>query len=426
MISEGDYIAIAAIEILLLGITIVTLIDPYINARSRKYLLINIALSAVMVAQNVAENYLSYYGDIPPARTVTAICGYVAGPLIILIFCHILAPERSHLPMWILLAVNFAVNLTSLFSSIAFSINENRFVRGPLGYSSHICAAFMLVYLVYLTLNSGSGWNSIRNLLPIFNALTVIGGVVLDSFIVHTSAAVTYMIVSMVCSCIFYYIWLHLRFVSDHQKALEAEQRIRIMMSQIQPHFLYNTLSSIQALCRVDPDKAFDVTGKFGAYLRSNLDSLDQPGLIPFQKEIEHTKLYTEIEKVRFPDIDVEYDLEQTAFSLPALTVQPIVENAIRHGVRGREHGVVRVVSKKEGNCFEIAISDNGVGFDVNTPAAPEKQHIGISNVRDRIESMCGGTLSVESTPGEGTCVTIRVPCEAETETAEKKKRVKK
>ena len=188
-----------------------------------------------------------------------------------------------------------------------------------------------------------------------------------------------------------------------------AEQRIEIMMTQIQPHFLNNTLSTIQALCRIDPEKAFDTTAKFGTYLRQNIEFLNQPDLIPLEKEIEHTRLYADIERLRFPNITVVYDLGDTEFSLPVLTIQPLVENAIRHGVRIRKSGLVTVRTQAYDDRHEITITDNGKGFEPRT-ATRGGMHIGIQNVRERIERMCGGTLKIDSKIGEGTTVTIQLP----------------
>ena len=189
-----------------------------------------------------------------------------------------------------------------------------------------------------------------------------------------------------------------------------AEQRIQIMMTQIQPHFLYNTLSTIQALCAIDPAKAVEITGKFSSYLRQNLNTLEFPGMISFEKELEHTRSYADIEMVRFPNIRVEYAIEDSGFSVPPLTVQPIVENAIRHGVRIREEGIIRVSAYQTEEGHEILISDNGVGFDVQTLGQNEGTHIGLKNVQERIETMCGGSVKVESRIDEGTRVTIFIP----------------
>ena len=189
-----------------------------------------------------------------------------------------------------------------------------------------------------------------------------------------------------------------------------AEQRMKIMVSQIQPHFLYNTIATIRALCRKDPSRAEKVTEKFGQYLRQNLDSINNSDLIPVEKEITHTRVYADIEMVRFENISVEFDIRDADFSVPTLTVQPIVENAIRHGVRIREKGIVRVQTRSEGGNHIITVSDNGVGFDVNKINSDGGNHIGIENVRWRVENICGGTLSIESEKDRGTTVTISIP----------------
>ena len=200
-----------------------------------------------------------------------------------------------------------------------------------------------------------------------------------------------------------------------HEQDLQAAQRIKIMISQIQPHFLYNTLATIRALCRKEPEKAAQVTENFGLYLRQNLDSLNQADLIPVEKEIKHTQVYTDIEMVRFENIRVEYDIRDTAFSVPALCIQPLEENAIRHGVRLKEAGEVRICVFSHNGAHVITIEDNGVGFDTQEDFPDNSEHIGMRNVRERIEKLCGGTVTFESKLNEGTKVTIRIPREEKT-----------
>ena len=189
-----------------------------------------------------------------------------------------------------------------------------------------------------------------------------------------------------------------------------AAQHARIIMTQIQPHFLFNTIATFKALCRKDPDKAAELADKFGSYLRQNLDSIDTAELIPFEKELEHTRLYAEIEMVRFENIRVDYNIEDKDFLIPSLTIQPLVENAIRHGVRIREEGIIKVHSFYQTGNHVISIEDNGIGFDPERVEDDHQKHIGISNVRERIEMMCRGSLTIESRINEGTVATIRIP----------------
>lgn len=408
--SKIDLIAVIPLALQLLGLVLVVLLDPYIGKKQRRLLLLNAVLLASLVAENIISDRFVLYGDVPPFRTLFAIYAYAIRPLVLLLFCCLVAPDRKHTPFWILLGANALLNATALFSHICFWIENNHYKRGPLGYSCHIVSGIILLYLLYLTFTAQAKRDRIQLIIPTVNIALVFAGAVMDTFIAHTQSGITFLSVAMVSSTLFYYIWLHLKFVHDHEKALEAESRIRIMMSQIQPHFLYNTLSSIQALCRIDPEKAFDVTEKFGTYLRSNIDSLDQPELIPFTKELEHTRVYAEIEMNRFPNVRVDYDVTDVDFSVPALTVQPLVENAIRHGVRIREEGIVTVSSRTTDRCHEIVISDNGKGFDTALLERTDGTHIGVRNVKERIERMCDGTLTVESTVGHGTTVTICIP----------------
>ena len=414
-IIQDNMTAILPLFLELFCLLFVVLLDPYIKRSHRRIMLISIALITLSVVQNLLNDYFGFYYNNPTLRTLNSIFGYSISPFIIILFCALVDSKTKLFPLWIIAAANALIHSTALFSHICFWISEdNHFLRGPLTYTSHVVCAGLLLYLLYLNLKRKSDRKSSRLFIPVFNILSVVAAFLLDTFVTHTDEGVTFTTIATVNSCLFYYIWLHLEFVHDHEKALMAEQRIKIMMSQIQPHFLYNTLSSIQALCLADPEKAFDVTEKLGTYLRQNIDSLDQPQLIPFEKELEHTRVYSEIEMIRFPSIRIEYDTRDTDFSIPALTVQPLVENAIRHGIRGVENGIVCVSSKKAGDFYEIMISDNGRGFDVQAAENASGTHIGLHNVKERIEEMCGGTLTIESITGAGTTITIRIPAEKE------------
>jgi sensor histidine kinase YesM len=190
------------------------------------------------------------------------------------------------------------------------------------------------------------------------------------------------------------------------------ESQISIMLSQIQPHFLYNTLNSIYQLCETNPMRARSMVNFFAEYLRNNLSSLEEPGLISFETELSHIKTYLEIEKIRFEDsLEIEYDIKCVDFSLPVLTVQPIVENAVKHGTsKKRGGGKVTISTDENKESHIIKVFDTGCGFDPSKPKDDGKRHVGIENVRQRLFNMCGGTLSIESEVGKGTLATIIIP----------------
>lgn len=198
-------------------------------------------------------------------------------------------------------------------------------------------------------------------------------------------------------------------------KAELAESRVSIMMSQIRPHFIYNTLGSIEQLCELDPQKAGELVHNFAKYLRGNFGELDNPKPIFLSQEMEHVRHYLYIESVRFPDMSFSFEMNTDDFCLPALTIQPLVENAIKHGLmKLPKGGFIRIVSYETPTEYCVTVEDDGVGFDTSAPV-DEKKHIGIRNIRDRLKIMVGGTLKVESTPGVGTKVTVTIPKEGKT-----------
>ena len=203
--------------------------------------------------------------------------------------------------------------------------------------------------------------------------------------------------------------------IEAEKQAMELklqESKISIMLSQIQPHFLYNTLNSIYQLCETNPMRARFMVNSFAEYLRNNLSSLDDPGLISFETELAHVNTYLDIERMRFEDtLEIEYDIKCIDFSLPVLTVQPIVENAVKHGTSKKRGGGKVIISTDETEkSYIIKVADTGCGFDPSQHKDDGKQHVGIENVKQRLSNMCEGTLLIESTIGEGTTVTITIP----------------
>ena len=192
-----------------------------------------------------------------------------------------------------------------------------------------------------------------------------------------------------------------------------TESRMSTMMSQIRPHFIYNTLGSIEQLCYLDPQKAGELVHNFAKYLRGNFRELDNPKPILMSQEMEHVHHYVSIENVRFPDMTFTFEMNSDDFHIPALTIQPIVENAIKHGLmKLPKGGTIRVVSYETDTHYCVLVEDDGAGFDTSV-LLEERKHVGVRNIRARLEAMVNGTLEIESTIGVGTKVHIRIPKEA-------------
>ena len=205
-------------------------------------------------------------------------------------------------------------------------------------------------------------------------------------------------------------------------KELEAEKialnaqvtqsRVSTMMSQIRPHFIYNTLGSIEQLCSIDPPKAGELVHNFAKYLRGNFGELDNPKPILMSKEMEHVRYYVSIEKVRFPDMMFSIEIKSGDFHIPALSIQPIVENAIKHGLMKLPRGgEIQVTAYETDTHYCVSVEDDGVGFDTGG-LQDERKHLGIRNIRGRLKAMVNGSLEIESTVGVGTKVLITIPKE--------------
>ncbi len=191
-----------------------------------------------------------------------------------------------------------------------------------------------------------------------------------------------------------------------------ADLRISMMLSQIAPHFIYNTLNSIQNMCDTNPAMAKETLGEFAEYLRGNLDALSEKGMVPFEQELNHIKCYLSIEKKRFGNrLQVAYDIQDTDFLLPALTVQPLVENAVKHGIcKKEEGGIVKISTERGDGNVIVRVTDNGTGFRQNSEICDGHAHVGLKNVENRLKNMCNGTMTVSSEIGTGTEVVIILP----------------
>jgi sensor histidine kinase YesM len=198
-----------------------------------------------------------------------------------------------------------------------------------------------------------------------------------------------------------------------------ADINMRLMLSQIKPHFLYNALNTIKYLIKKDPKTAEQVVVKFSKYLRANMDSLTQKTPLPVEKELDHVANYTDIEQHRFGNrLNVVYDIGCKNFVILPLTIQPIVENAIKHGINQKpEGGTVTIKTYDDEEFFYVDITDDGVGFDVNKKPDEndERSHVGVSNIKTRLREMLKATVEMESTVGVGTKVLVKIPKNDET-----------
>ncbi|MDD3411046.1 MAG: histidine kinase [Eubacteriales bacterium] len=399
------------------------------HERGRRTDHIFMIILAVHALMNVVDACVWLWCDVPELvvlMKVLCFLSYALGHAIFVLFTYLLVcylREYAPVPMWVtkgiaaLSALALALWVLSLFNGMYYYWDENGVCKiGDWFFVSQVFAVFFLSFNIALVLRC-------RRALPKRDC----GVLVLYSAVPLISCAfvplwdVVPLYTASTISLLLYYAAIHV----EHGQRV-AEQRIRlaqqemelqssrtaVMLSQIRPHFLYNTLTAIAQLCESDPRKAKATTLYFAEYLRSNMNALNQKGPIPFEKELEHVRTYLAIEQVRFADaLAVTYDIQATDFLLPPLCLQPLVENAVKHGVGMKEDGgAVFIGTRAYADRFEITVRDDGVGFDPARPPQDGKPHIGIQNVRERLKQMMDAELDIVSAPGRGAVVTIRLP----------------
>lgn len=279
------------------------------------------------------------------------------------------------------------------------------------GFCYVICAVLVQVYRKCL---------SLRAYLTLLSYIVVPVSAHLVQF-AHYGYSLLNPAITVTLLLIFFNVQSEQELLLKEREAQLIQSRIDIMISQIQPHFLFNTLTVIRQLCENNPAQAKQALLDFSRFLRGNMDSLTNKDLIPFEQELKHVKHYLNLEKQRFQHrLSVVYEIEEKDFHIPPLTLQPLVENAVRHGIMKREEGgQVLIRTRKEKNQYVIEICDDGIGFENGTEkqltwkptmeGGIKKTHVGIENVRNRLEKMCRGSMEITSVPGKGTTVTIKI-----------------
>lgn len=327
---------------------------------------------------------------------------------------------RSARTVAVLCAVALALCLLSAFNEMYIGYDETgQDVTGPLYLLSQAFLLSMLVPTLLLVWKNRGALGTRGTWAFLMYGLIPVLTLPLQIF----WAVTPYYLLGATCAHVLVYTMLH---IEQAQRTAEMEKQIMaqqltlsksqnaLVLSQIQPHFLYNALTSIYRLCDTKPEAAKEAVSDFAKYLRGNLDSISRSDLIPFDEELRHTQAYLALEKLRYgEELAIVYDIRARDFSIPPLTIEPLVENAVEHGISDLpDGGSVTLTSVETADGYEVRVRDDGVGFDPAALTGDDRSHIGISAVRSRLAILCGGALDVESAPGQGTTAIIRIPKE--------------
>lgn len=311
----------------------------------------------------------------------------------------------------IALGINIILDLLNIEYGMFFTISDNgEYIDSPYEFLGDIAIlAIFTISIIAIFRYSHSSINK-KLILITFIILPMIAYAFCDYSQEYTWVYPSYLFSALL---------IYIRIFSERgkkiaeQEVILTKQSTALMISQIQPHFLYNVLTTISNLCATDPEEAEETTVLFSQYLRTNLDSLRNQEPVPFSTELNHIRTYVELEKKRFGDIlNVEYDINEVNFKVPSLGLQPIVENSIKHGIRGKnDKGNLKIGTYKVDNGYKVVIEDDGIGFDMNEPIKEDgRSHVGMNNVKERLLKMCNATMTINSSPGNGCRTEIIVP----------------
>lgn len=405
-------IALDAFALLVTLIVFSACINEYSNKKegSIHFLLLQISVIVALIADMIGwlgEGHPSLFAMTLVSNTVASCaCQMIIISFMAYLIASLYANSRAARCILTIFRVMCILSLIfcigNAFLGYAYTVNE----QGHWHRSDHVGMGF--VYLLFpilsffaiilLTLFAKKSAKINRVAFFIYTLFPVAGLIV--DYTVH-GISLTY--VGFTVSILAIYTSIYL----TRKKQLEA-QKNALMLSQINPHFVYNTLSTIASMCDTSPKQAKYLTIDFAQYLRRNINTLTSEELIPFEQEMDHVACYLKIEQARFRErLNVIYSIQCKDFRIPPLTVQPLVENAVKHGItKHASGGTIKISTFEEDTNYVVEIIDDGIGFNIENT----EKHVGIENARSRVAAMCKGDITIKSTLGVGTRVTIEIP----------------
>lgn len=413
---------ICCICISLIGIFVIALWGKTLGRTGHYALYVYEAHILQLVSNLLGLTFKGYDGNvIYVVLRITNFCEFASGYLVSALFILYIiqyVENEEELKKWekkieIALLVAVGLLIVSQFNGMYYTINEeNLYQRGSMYPLSLAFSFWALIVSAYILVRYRKKLDR-RLYLPIICYLLIpVVGMLLQ--IMFYGINLILLLDTMVLVLMF--LIMHMVQTQDYYERERdlQEMKVNIMISQMQPHFLYNSLTVIDQLCKTDVDMARKALASFSTYLRGNLNSLKRKGMIAFSEERKHIEAYLTLEQLRFGELlCVEYDIEVEDFLLPVLSVQPLVENAVKHGLGDSEDGgKVIIATREEKDRYVVTVTDDGVGFEPGEVKG-NGEHIGIENIRKRLALVCGGELIIRSEVGRGTKATVIISKES-------------
>ncbi len=385
---------------LLLGLIIIMLVNRRIKIDGVQYVWAIASLVFIITVCEYVEYWCDTYNKPIWIRYVKSAITYSLNPLLILLELYLIAPIKHKFLLVIPYIINVALAVSDLFGTnfIYAYTEDHNFISGKLKVVPAIVVCFYILLLTFYSNYFIKNDERSKAIIVFFMSFSTIITVYLEyeNIIVNHTTDIAAM------EMLIYYFYLAAIHHSKVQQKLHASelalerQNNELLMAQIQPHFINNSLLAIQARC-MDYPEIYDSIRNFSRYLRSNFDNIGNTHSITFEQELKNIKAYLALEKMNFGDrLTVEYDIDNEDFMLPALSVEPLVENAVRHGVAARENGgVVQIIQRDEESGIIIEVRDIGQGKLNLTEKQEKRRGIGVANVRARLAVNNKGVLEL-------------------------------
>lgn len=376
-----------------------------------------ITLIVIIIAEYFDKRAASLSHPAVSGMIVSAVW-YILRPLLILWEVYLLTPERKRRIVYTIPEVVNTIIMLAAFvqpGRWVFGYDDNNiFWREPLGFSPYIVSFLYLVLIIYQSFRYFKIAENRKMSMPVLY-------MVLSTFLICTleymDILVGYVDEIIASNFLFYYIYL----CSVYQEKIKemllireqelSKNRLMLMQNQIRPHFIYNSLTTIQSLC--SDKEAIKAISEFSGFLRGSVDMLTETECIPVYRELNTVKNYLALVKRRFGDkLQTDIDIEDENFVLPAFSIQILVENAVEHGIRKKPDGkgTLWVHVYTDSDMHIVDVTDDGIGYDMSKVPDAQENHVGLMNLNERLNIMCNGTLEILSCPGIGTMVIIKIP----------------
>ena len=343
---------------------------------------------------------------------------YSLYPMVALLFYYFTSDVKHKFLIFIPQLINIIINVLDLFGTrlIYYYYEDHGYEGGPLNFLPFAVEIFYVVLIGVYSVRILNGKNKSKGIIMAFCMVTIIFAQFLTNFDMPSIYLPTIIAIEIL---VYYFYIAAIQYNENKDALVESElalerNRNNLLLAQIKPHFINSNLAVIRSLCYEEPEKAVEMLDHFSGYLRENIQQIDDMQLVSFEREMESVDNFVYLEMQRFPHkIEVIKDIRVNDFFVPPLSVQTIVENAIRHGISmtGKK-GTVRISTLAKDNNIIVKIEDNGKGFDVDSVEFDGINHVGIKNVANRLKRILNGKIKVESEVGYGTTVTFYIPKE--------------